>query len=36
MLQSHAGPAVAACAGALGYVALYSFLGWQVFRTRDA
>ena len=30
------GPALAACAGALAYAALYAFLGWQVFRTRDA
>jgi ABC-type transport system involved in multi-copper enzyme maturation permease subunit len=36
LLQPELGPALAACAGALGYVALYSFLGWQVFRTRDA
>lgn len=36
LLQPELGPALAACGGALGYVALYSFLGWQVFRTRDA
>ena len=36
LLQPELGPALAACAGALGYVALYAFLGWQVFRTRDA
>ncbi len=35
LLQPELGPALAACAGALGYVALYSFLGWQVFRTRN-
>ncbi len=35
-LQPELGPALAACAGAFGYVALYTFLGWQVFRTRDA
>jgi len=35
-LQPELGPALAACGGALGYVALYSLLGWQVFRTRDA
>jgi ABC-2 type transport system permease protein len=35
-LQPELGPALAACAGALAYVALYVFLGWQVFRTRDA
>ena len=36
LLQPELGPALAACGGALGYVVLYSFLGWQVFRTRDA
>jgi Cu-processing system permease protein len=36
LLQPEIGPALAAGAGALGYVALYVFLGWQVFRTRDA
>jgi hypothetical protein len=36
MLHSTIGAALATCGGALGYVALYSFLGWQVFRTRDA
>ena len=36
LLQPELGPALAACAGALAYVALYVFLGWQVFRTRDA
>ena len=36
MLQPELGPALAACAGTFGYVALYVFLGWQVFRTRDA
>jgi ABC-type transport system involved in multi-copper enzyme maturation permease subunit len=36
LLQPELGPALAACAGALGYVALYVFLGWQVFRRRDA
>jgi len=36
ILRPELGPALAACAGALGYVALYTFLGWQVFRTRDA
>ena len=36
LLQPELGPALAACAGALAYVALYAFLGWQVFRTRDA
>ena len=36
LLQPELGPALAACGGALGYVALYSLLGWQVFRTRDA
>jgi ABC-2 type transport system permease protein len=36
LLQPEIGPALAATAGALGYVALYTFLGWQVFRTRDA
>ena len=35
-LQPELGPALAACAGAIGYVALYAFLGWQIFRTRDA
>jgi hypothetical protein len=36
LLQPEPAKAVAACAGALGYAALYAFLGWQVFRTRDA
>ena len=36
LLRPELGPALAACAGALPYVALYVFLGWQVFRTRDA
>jgi hypothetical protein len=36
LLQPHLGTALATCAGALAYVALYAFLGWQVFRTRDA
>jgi Cu-processing system permease protein len=36
LLQPELGPALAASAGALGYVALYAYLGWQVFRTRDA
>lgn len=36
LLRPEVGPALAACAGALPYVALYVFLGWQVFRTRDA
>ena len=36
LLQPELGPALAASAGALAYVALYAFLGWQVFRTRDA
>jgi hypothetical protein len=36
LLQAEIGPALAAGAGAFAYVALYSFLGWQVFRTRDA
>lgn len=36
LLQSEMGPALGACAGALGYVALYSFLGWVVFSRRDA
>jgi Cu-processing system permease protein len=36
LLRPELGPALAACAGALPYVALYTFLGWQVFRTRDA
>jgi ABC-type transport system involved in multi-copper enzyme maturation permease subunit len=36
LLQPELGPALAACAGALGYVALYTFLGWQLFRRRDA
>ena len=29
-------PALTACAGALAYAAVFSFLGWQVFRKRDA
>ena len=36
LLQPEIGPALAASAGTLAYVALYAFLGWQVFRTRDA
>jgi ABC-type transport system involved in multi-copper enzyme maturation permease subunit len=36
LLRSEIGPALAAGAGALAYVALYSFIGWQVFRQRDA
>jgi Cu-processing system permease protein len=36
LLRPEIGPALAASAGALAYVALYTFLGWQVFRTRDA
>ena len=36
LLQPELGPALAACAGAFGYVALFAFLGWQVFRTRNA
>jgi ABC-type transport system involved in multi-copper enzyme maturation permease subunit len=36
LLQPELGPALAACGGALGYAALYVFLGWQVFRKRDA
>lgn len=36
LLQPELGPALAASAGALAYVALYAFLGWQVFRRRDA
>jgi len=36
LLQPQLGTALATCAGAFAYVALYSFLGWQVFRTRDA
>ena len=36
LLQPELGPALAAGGGALAYVALYAFLGWQVFRTRDA
>ncbi len=35
LLQPELGPALAACAGALGYFVLYSFLGWQVFRRRN-
>jgi ABC-type transport system involved in multi-copper enzyme maturation permease subunit len=35
LLQQEIGPALAAGAGAFAYVALYAFLGWQVFRTRD-
>lgn len=35
LLRPELGPALAACAGTLPYVALYVFLGWQVFRTRD-
>lgn len=36
LLRPELGPALAACAGALPYVAVYVLLGWQVFRTRDA
>jgi hypothetical protein len=36
LLRTELGPVLAACAGALGYAALYALLGWQVFRTRDA
>ncbi|HEY7372700.1 MAG TPA: hypothetical protein VIF57_11110 [Polyangia bacterium] len=36
LLQSELGPALGACGGALAYVALFAFLGWQVFRRRDA
>jgi ABC-type transport system involved in multi-copper enzyme maturation permease subunit len=36
LLQPELGPALGACAGTFAYVALYVFLGWQVFRTRDA
>jgi hypothetical protein len=36
LLRPELGPALAGCAGTLPYVALYVFLGWQVFRTRDA
>ena len=36
LLQPELGPALAASAGALAYTALYVFLGWQVFRRRDA
>jgi len=36
LLRLELGPVLAACAGALGYAALYALLGWQVFRTRDA
>jgi ABC-type transport system involved in multi-copper enzyme maturation permease subunit len=36
LLRPELGPALAAGAGALAYVALYAFLGWQVFRKRDA
>jgi hypothetical protein len=36
LLQPEAGPALAACGGILAYAAFYTFLGWQVFRTRDA
>ena len=36
LLRPELGPGLAACAGALAYVGLYVFLGWQVFRTRDA
>jgi hypothetical protein len=35
LLQPEIGPAVVAGASAFAYVALYAFLGWQVFRTRD-
>jgi ABC-type transport system involved in multi-copper enzyme maturation permease subunit len=36
LLRSEAGPTLGACAGALAFFALYAFLGWQVFRRRDA
>jgi hypothetical protein len=36
LLQPEVGPALAAGAAALAYAALYMFLGWQVFRRRDA
>jgi hypothetical protein len=36
LLRPELGPGLAACAGALGYTALYVVLGWQVFRRRDA
>src|SRR5262245_9700972 len=36
LLQPELGPALAAGAGALAYAALYAFLGWRVFRARDA
>lgn len=36
LLRSELGPALGACAGALAYIALFAFLGWQVFRRRDA
>ena len=36
LLQAAPGPSLAACAGALAYVALYVSLGWLVFRRRDA
>ncbi|HXU04185.1 MAG TPA: hypothetical protein VN903_24660 [Polyangia bacterium] len=36
LLRPELGPALAASAATLAYVALYTFLGWQVFRTRDA
>jgi hypothetical protein len=36
LLRPELGPALAGCAGTLPYIALYVFLGWQVFRTRDA
>ena len=36
LLESEIGPALGACAGAVGYVALYSLLGWLVFSRRDA
>jgi len=36
LLQPELGPALAASAGALAYVALYASLGWLVFRRRDA
>src|SRR4029079_16935414 len=35
LLRPELGPALAACAGTLPYIALYVFLGWQVFPTRE-
>jgi len=36
LLRPEVGPALAACAGTLPYIALYVGLGWLVFRRRDA